>query len=392
LNNEGGIPLNDARVAVIGVGTMGSMAMWQLARKGISSVFGFEQFYLGHDRSAAGGESRAFRTAYLEGSKYVPLLMDSRQQWRELEQDTNTDLFTLNGGLMIGNEQHESIKTILECVRTYDLDHEIIGRAQAKVYYPQHPLNGGEVMILDKQAGFIRPERSVLTAARRAEELGATIFRKATVQNIIPHSNGVTVLVDDRKYEFDKVIVTAGPWLNKLLPSLKDNFEVNRLLLTWFTSERMKQFSPERFPIFVRFSEEINIFGVPSLDGSMVKIAPVSDRGDGPVINPNSMDRNVPLQDIEKLIQGVKSCLPDLIPEPVRIAAYMDGYTPDYAPLVGFLPGNENVIVMGGFSGHGFKFAPLMGRIASELVLTGETHYDIDFMDPARFLKEKSSL
>ncbi|MBT2739176.1 FAD-binding oxidoreductase [Bacillus sp. ISL-77] len=95
---------------------------------------------------------------------------------------------------------------------------------------------------------------------------------------------------------------------------------------------------------------------------------------------------------MEKLIQGVKSCLPDLIPESVRVAAYMDGYTPDHAPLVGFLPGNENIIVMGGFSGHGFKFAPLMGRIASELVLTGETHYDIDFMDPARFLKEKSSL
>ncbi|WP_026565557.1 N-methyl-L-tryptophan oxidase [Bacillus sp. UNC41MFS5] len=384
--------MKEARIGVIGVGTMGSMAMWQLARKGITSVIGFEQFHLGHDRSAAGGESRAFRKAYLEGSRYVPLLIDSRLQWRELEQETNTDLLTLNGGLMIGSEQHESMKTIFECVRAHHLDHEIFEPAQAKLHYPQHPLNSGEVMILDKQAGFIRPERSVLTAARRAEDIGATILRKATVQNIIPHSNGVTVMADDRVYEFEKVIVTAGPWLNKLLPALKDNFEVNRLLLTWFTSERMKQFSPERFPIFVRFSEEINLFGVPSLDGSMVKIAPVSDQGDGPVKNPDSLDRNVLLQDIEKLIQGVKSYLPDLIPEPVRVTPYIDGYTPDHAPLVGFLPGNENVIVMGGFSGHGFKFAPLMGRIASELVLTGETQYDIGFMDPARFLKVKYSL
>lgn len=375
----------DAKIGVIGVGTMGSMTMWQLARKGVTSVIGFEQFNIGHDRSAAGGESRAFRTAYLEGSEYVPLLLDSYKQWRQLEQETNMNLLTLNGGLMIGNERHGSMKNILDCVYTFNLDHEIIDEKQAKTYYPQHPLKAGEFMLLDKQAGFLRPELSVLTAARKAKELGATIYRNKTVHSINPYSGGVKVKVDDKIFEFEKIIVTSGPWLKQILPIYENYFEVNRLLLTWFTSESMNQFNPERFPIFVRMTKDIDIFGVPTLDGHMVKIAPVSARGDGSVLNPNAMDRNVPMRDIEKLIQGVKTYLPDLIPEPIRVSAYMDGYTSDHNPLVGFVPGYENVMVMGGFSGHGFKLAPIMGKIAADLLLRGHTDYDIKYLSPERF-------
>jgi len=376
----------DAKVAVIGVGTMGSMVMWQLARRGVS-VVGFEQFGIGHDRSAAGGESRAFRTAYLEGPEYVPLLQEAKNQWVELEKDTGSHLLTLNGGLMIGNETNPSMKNILQCIKEFHLDHEILEGEIARKHYPQHPLRSGEFMVLDKQAGYIKPELSVLSAAIKAEELGSKIYRYSRVKSIHPDSDGVTVIVDNQKFMFEKVVITAGPWLNFMLPNYREFFEVNRLLLAWFAAKDIQPFTPERFPIFVRLNDEINLFGVPTLDGNFVKLAPVTGNGDGHIQNPDNVDRNVKVEDFKSLIEGVRKYLPDLIPEPVRVSAYMDGFTTDHHPVVGFAPESQNVLVLGGFSGHGFKMAPVMGKIAADLVIDGCTPHNIQHLNPNRFFR-----
>lgn len=378
----------EAKVAVIGVGTMGSMAMWQLARRGIS-VVGFEQFGIGHDRSAAGGESRAFRTAYLEGPEYVPLLQEAKNQWLELEKDTNRKLLYLNGGLMIGNENNPSMKNIIQCIKEFNLDHEIIDGVSARKRYPQHPLQSGEFMVLDKQAGYIKPELSVLSAARKAEELGGKIYRYSKVESIQPHSDGVTVVANNKSYLFEKVIVTAGPWFDSILPNYRENFEVNRLLLAWFAAKDIRLFTPERFPIFVRLNEDLNLFGVPTLDGNMVKLAPVTGFGDGFIQDPDHVDRNVKVEDMKDFIEGVAKYVPDLIPEPIRVSSYMDGFTTDHHPIVGFAPQYENVIVLGGFSGHGFKMAPVMGKIAAELVIKGHTSHHIQHLHPNRFARTR---
>src|SRR5690625_6959119 len=96
------------KVAVIGLGTMGSMALWQLVKEGVD-VTGFEQFGIGHDRSAVGGESRIFRTAYLEGPEYVPLLCRSYELWRDLEKETNQQLLSLVGNFTIGNKTSDYV-------------------------------------------------------------------------------------------------------------------------------------------------------------------------------------------------------------------------------------------------------------------------------------------
>src|SRR5699024_1844753 len=129
----------DADVAVDGIGAMGSMAIWQLAKRGIS-VKGFEQFGIGNDRTAAGGESRLFRTAYMEGKQYVPLLQEAKLLWKELEEETDTKLLTLNGGLMIGDPSTESIKNVLQSIEEFQLEHEIIQGEEASKRYPQFKL------------------------------------------------------------------------------------------------------------------------------------------------------------------------------------------------------------------------------------------------------------
>src|SRR5699024_7560568 len=134
----------DAEVGIIGLGTMGSMAAWQLAKQGVS-VIGFEQFGIGHDRSAAGGESRIFRTAYKESPKYVPLLQKAYELWRQLENESGDKLLNLTKGLTIADSDSDYISNILKSINQFNLEHQILNQEQAKQIYPQHKLRPDDI-------------------------------------------------------------------------------------------------------------------------------------------------------------------------------------------------------------------------------------------------------
>lgn len=373
----------DAEVAVIGLGTMGSMAMWQLARRGVS-VLGFEQFGIGHDQSAAGGESRLFRTAYFEGAEYVPLLQEAFSQWRELEQESGFNLLTINGGLMIGDPESDFIKSVMNSIQMHQLDHEVLDEKAAKEHFQQHRLLPGEVMVLDKQAGFLRPELSVLAAVQSAEKLGATVQKHAQVQEIIPDEHGVNIKANDAYYRVKKVIITAGPWTGTLLPELQKQLTVQRLVMTWYPILTEKKFDIDQFPTFIRMSRDITFFGAPTLDGSMVKVALGTFYGQ--VDDASALDRSVDVQSLQKVNCAVSELMSGLHPAPSRVSAYMDAYTPDNDAIVGIHPQFNNTVVLGGFSGHGFKMAPIFGQIAADLATTGKTDYPIDHLSLGRFL------
>ncbi len=115
----------DAQVVVVGLGTSGSMALWQLARRGIS-VLGVEQFGIGHARGSYAGDSRLFRSTVHEGTRYVPLLQRARDLWRELEAETGRHLYDECGALQIGPAGSGSLKNSLACAEKYDLPYELL--------------------------------------------------------------------------------------------------------------------------------------------------------------------------------------------------------------------------------------------------------------------------
>lgn len=371
----------DADVAVVGSGSMGSMALWQLARRGVSTV-GFEQFGAGHDRGAAGGETRIFRTAYLEGSEYVPLLQAAYLGWRELERETGRNLLTLTGGLTIGDPDAPFMHEVLESIEAFGLEHEFLDAKTAQARYPQHRLLSEEAMILDKQAGFLRPELAVLTAIQRAEELGAAVHHNARVESVEPFEGGVRIRAGGEDFEVGKVIVSAGPWAGALMAGWARRLSVRRLVMTWFAAIDPAAFSPERFPVFVRRSRGVHFFGIPTVDGCTVKVALVA--GYGEVEDPDSLDLAVSLNDLREINGVVRDLMPDLAPEPLRVSAYMDAYTHDGHPIVGLVEGVPNTVLLCGFSGHGFKMAPAMGEIAADLILEGGTRQQIEHLSPDR--------
>lgn len=370
------------RVAVIGVGSIGSMTLWQLAKRGIEAV-GFEQFGIAHDRSAVGGESRMFRTAYMEGADYVPLLKKSRELWKDLESETGQDLLNLNGGLMIGPEDSYKMKNVVKSVIDFDISHEILDSIQATHRYPQHRFFENEIIVLDKEAGAIRPELAVFTAAEQAEALGATIHRHTEVEDINELDDKVQVTANGKTYDFDQVIITAGPWTTKFFPQLKHHLKPRKIVMTWYPTTNLDNYKPERFPVFGRICEGINIFGVPSLEGSMVKIGSVDTFGE--VEDASSLHRDIKLSELKGINAAVAKYFTELRSDPVRISIHMDGYTTDEHPVVGVIPQLKRSYIMGGYSGHGFKLAPVMGKIASDLVVDGKTDYAIDHFNPDRF-------
>lgn len=373
----------DADVAVIGIGAMGSMALWQLAKRGVS-VLGLEQFGVGNDRSAVGGESRLFRTAYMEGKEYVPLLQDAKHLWKQLERETNNTLLTLNGGLMIGDPDTEVIKNVLQSIEEFQLEHELIRGNEAKRRYPQHRLFTEDVMVLDKNAGFLRPELAVISAANQAESQGAKINRYSKVEEILPDKYGVTIIADEKKYRVNKVLITTGAWTGKLMPNLMDKIKARCLVLTWFSAKNIDDFKPDKFPIFARMRKEFRLTGTPTLDGTMVKAS--NTKNPSIVTDPGMLNRDVSNEELIQVGEAVQELLPGLIPDPVRASVYMDAYTEDDHSIVGAVPGMENTFLVSGFSGHGFKMAPTIGSIAADLIIDGKTRHRIEHLNPARFM------
>ncbi len=372
----------DADIAVIGLGSMGSFAFWQLASMG-KSVIGFDRFRPGHDNGAGHGETRIFRTAYGEGVAYVPLLQAARELWRKLEAETSVELYVETGGTMFGPKDDNFITTVQESVQQYQLPHKVYEGPEAKKEYPQINFQDNQVAVFEELAGFVKPELAIETAVKRGEDLGGTVYTNSPVTRIDPDDDGVSIMCGDKQFRVKKVIVASGGWTSKLLPQLNLPVSLERQVLVWYKARNPELFTPDKFPIFSRVSKGRGFYGFPSLDGETVKVA--FHHGGVTADHPDHIDREIHESDLLALTEKVKKYLPNLIPEPVKAKTCFYTNTPDEHFVLGPAPGLQHVTLLGPMAGHGFKFAPIMGEIAAELATDKTPSLDIKMFDPNRF-------
>jgi len=376
--------MSQLRIGVIGAGVIGAMAGWQLARQG-ADVRIFDSYGLGHDRGASAGESRIFRTVYKEGSNYVPLLQRSGRLWRELEESTGTQLLTMCGGLTIGAADHPDVAAVQRCAEAHDLDHEVLDAAAARTRFPQHHVDDDEIMVLDPAAGVLRPEPSVQAALRAAAAAGATVLPYHPVSAVAERADGWRITSNDTTFDVDHVLFAAGPWSPQLEPLRGLPVDVRLITACWFAARDAAAHRPDRLPTAIRRHRTAGFSCFPLLDGVAVKIVP-HHLGLADLADPDDVPRSVAPEFARAAADAVRRLLPGLVPHPVRIGTYIEGFTPDDHALVGALPGARNATVMAGFSGHGFKLAPVFGEIAADLVLHGKSEHDITHLEPSRFL------
>lgn len=358
------------KVAVVGLGSVGSFALWQLAATpGIEAV-GFEQFGIGHGYGGYTGESRLFRAAYHEGAKYVPLLRRSRELWLQLSELAGRSLLHPFGVLSVGREQDEPFQRLLDSVRRHELPHERLDAAALRERYPQLHVRDDEAAVLDLQGGALRPELGVLSALEQAQRLGAQVHDHARIHRIETGPDGVRIVGDRESIEVDRLIVTAGSWGGELAPVVRDLVEVRRIVLTWFVPKDPAAFAPERLPCFIRDRDGFHVFGAPVVDGYSAKIAGGDVWGKVVGARPEQTQLRLDAAAVSEFGHRVTELFPGVWPEPVRYSVHHDGYTVDKTPVVDWA-GSGNVVVVAGLSGHGFKLAPALGELAVQLATAG---------------------
>ena len=379
-------PAPDADVVVVGLGAMGSHALWRLATRG-ARVVGVEQFAPGHDRGASHGESRIIRTAYAEGAAYVPLVLAAWGLWDELQHAAEEELVERTGGLMLGAPRSPVVSGAAASAAAHGLKHEILSAAQLRRRFPQHLVDDDDIGFYEEDAGIVRPERAVVAAVRAARAAGARLVAGESVQEIVPDPERPVVRLAGRDLAAGHVVVAAGAWLPRLLPGLDLPLQIVRRVQTWFPATSPEAFSTARFPVFIRNDPGggHSWFGCPTLDGATVKVAahdwPGIDEPVDPAVGPRPPDG----ADAELAGSIVEATLPGLRPRPVRLTPCTYALTPDRHFVVGQRRDLPGLTVLAGFSGHGFKFAPVLGEIAAQLALTGRTDLPVQLFDPHRF-------
>jgi sarcosine oxidase len=339
-------------------------------------VVAYDRYSPPHDKGSTHGDTRITRTAYIEGSYYVPLLQETFPLWRELEAATGAELLTLNGLLTIGTPSSESITATLASAREQSLDVRTLDVAEMRKRYPQHIVGDDEVAVFDPQAGFVRPEKAVEAMAR-----GIDLRRNVVVGAVTPSGDGVEVTTESGAERFDAAVIAAGPWVRELVPSLP--VMVERQVMVWLAIGADQTFIPDRFPAWLRLeAAEGNIYGFPSLDGRSVKLG---GHHGGETATPETVRRSVSDADLDPLRLFVTRHLRGVTRHVVKSAVCLYTNAPDERFIVDVHPDSKHIVVLSPCSGHGFKFAPVMGDIAADLVLDGGTARDISHFSIARF-------
>jgi sarcosine oxidase len=372
---------------VLGLGGMGSAAACHLAGRD-RKVLGIEQFTPAHDKGSSHGKSRIIRQAYFENPAYVPLLLRAYELWQDLERQSGEPLLFETGGLMIGAESSAVVAGSIASARSHDLPHEILDAAGVSRRFPALKPPRDHIALFEKRAGYVLPERCTLAHLDAAAQRGAELHFDERVLNWRATENGVVVETTRGIYEAGHLIISPGPWAPQVLDDLHLPLVVERQVLYWFDSSAGNTpFEPDKFPIFIWEKGDGTMpYGFPAIDGpgGGMKIAfhqaPVST-----VCTPENIDRRVSAGEIAMMQEAIRPLIPALDGACVQAATCLYTNTPDGHFVLARHPRCERVFIGCGFSGHGFKFASVIGEILADLVTQGSTGFEIDFLQPGRF-------
>jgi sarcosine oxidase len=370
-------------VAIAGLGGIGSAIAAQCAARG-ASVIGLEQFGPAHDRGSSHGRSRMIRQAYFEDAAYVPLVLRSYELWRELERQTAENLLRLTGVLSVGEESCEIISGTKRSAGEQGLRLETLGRSQVSERYPTVRLRPAEVALFEPDGGVLDPERAVRAHLQVAQRAGAELRFAVSMRGWEATDNRVAIrLADDTQVSARTLILSLGPWFKEMMEALGAPLRIQRNVQAWF-SPSVRSYTAGQFPAFLldRAGLPAPLYGFPDF-GDGVKAA---FHGSGEITTADELDRDVhPEADVEPIAAAMEEWMPGAASIFREAKPCMYSLTPDGNFVIDRHPEHANVILCGGFSGHGFKFAPVIGEIAAELALNGGSRHQIDFLSLRRF-------
>ena len=370
-------------VVVVGLGVMGAMTLWRLAARGVPAV-GVEQFGIAHDRGSSHGGSRIFRRIVFEGTPYVPVVEHAETLWRELEAVRGRPLLETTGGVNIGTVGGELLRDAVRVAEDGGVSIELLHADAIRSRFPQHSVNDDDLAVYEPGAGVLRPEAAIEEAVDAAVALGASVITGVVVSALTSDGDEVRVQAGDTTIIAKRAVVATGAWFDDLLPEALVPIRVQRSILHWFAAGEPERFGPREFPVFIRESGPLEGWGIPDIDGNGTKIG-ISAAAKSWLRRPE--DNWTPAQpsDTAPVEDFARQAFTGLAAHARLAVPCMNAKTPDGDFIIGESSRLPGVVLLGGFSGHGFKHASAVGDIAAGLASGGAHPIPVAAFSPDRF-------
>ncbi|MEO6971259.1 MAG: N-methyl-L-tryptophan oxidase [Chthoniobacterales bacterium] len=370
-------------VAVVGLGGMGSAILAQCARRA-ATVVGLEQFERGHELGSSSGKSRMIRKAYFEDPAYVPLLLRAYELWRETEREAGAELLRITGLLMVGKEETEIIAGARRSAQEHRLPLESLTGHEIKARYPTLKVLDEEVGVFEPDGGVLDPERAVEAQLHLAAAAGAAMHFGVAMQSWTADAGGFAIeMADGTSLTSRALVLSLGPWFKNALARLGIPIRVERNVQAWFQPSSGAYATPH-FPPFLldRAGLRAPLYGFPDFgDGVKAAFHSLGDATDAVRV-----DREVsPQRDIAPIVEVMEQWMPGAAGTLRGAKVCLYTLTRDGHFVVDRHPLHPRLVLCGGFSGHGFKFAPVIGEIAADLALENGSRHKIDFLSLRRF-------
>ncbi|MCY3778788.1 MAG: N-methyl-L-tryptophan oxidase [Chloroflexi bacterium] len=380
-------------VIVIGLGGMGSAALYHLAKRGLNTL-GIERFEIPHEMGSSHGLTRIIRLAYYEDLSYVPLLRRSYELWDDLEREFGEQLFFQTGSIDMGPEDGEVFSGSLRSCLENDLEHEVLNSKQLRARFPGYQMPPETMALFQPQGGLLTPERCITAHADLALKHGAVVHTGERVLgwDVLPDQR-VQVRSDAGSYSAEKLVICGGPWTSKFVPQLVGMAVPERQAVIWLETKQPEFFAPERFPVWNGQVDEGRYYGFPEFNPSGgtpgMKFGRYHHREE--VVDPDTVDRAAQAEDEALLREFAERYFPAGAGKTLNMVVCMFTNTADEHFVLDTLPDAPQVSIAAGFSGHGFKMASVVGEVMADLAQNGATGQDIELHRLARLETAKQS-
>jgi sarcosine oxidase len=367
-------------VCVVGLGAMGSQAALALQRRGLK-VIALDRYRPPHGYGSSHGRTRVIREAYFENPFYVPFVRRAYELWHGIEDESGQQLLTYTGCLMVGQPTGDLLSGARRSANEHGISHETFTASQTEARYPVLSVPSHFAAMLEPRAGVISAEKAIDVTLSLALGHGAELRFNELVIHWHATNGAIHIETDSSSYRAEKLVLTAGPWTNDLIPTHLP-LNVARQPMFWFEPARRAELF-DKIPVFMWESEPGRIFYGYPRDGDGLKIA--RHHLGEPTI-PDTIDRALRREDEEELRSFLRLAMPDANGRCVRHAACMYTNTPDHHFVIDYLSeGDDRVILVSACSGHGFKFAPVVGDLAADLITRQPRRVDLAPFSVARF-------
>lgn len=383
-------------VIVVGVGAMGSAALYHLSKIPNLKVLGLDQYSPPHIYGSSHGETRITRQIYFEHPVYVPLVKKTYPMWSTLENEIKTKLFEPTGGIYIGQESSQLINGLKVTAKEHNFDINILSANEIMAKFPAFKVPDHMVGVHDPTAGILFPEKCIQGFISQVEKFGnATLNFGEKALEITRKQGYECVVTNKRTYLAKKIIVTAGAYVINLLKSQNLPLKIERKKLFWMEpkAEFKKDFEPDKLPIFLLEDEktQIKFYGFPNILGTGVKAALHVNKADY-IENAYNISRIVNEEEIDGFQRDISKYMPNVFGKLNKSGTCFYTMTPDEHFIIDFLPNNKNILLGSPCSGHGFKFCIVIGEILKDLILSGKSEFDLTMFSLRRNFQNSSKL